>query len=81
MAPTENAQAKNARYRTVTVRTTDGSTFQGRVNLTTEERVSDLFTQSSAPFVVLVDVILREGEGKTLILNKDHIVWVEPEED
>lgn len=70
----------DARYATVTIRTSDGSTFQGRVHLSDGDRVSDLFTQSQAPFVVLVDVVLREGEGKTLILNKDHIVWVEPEE-
>ncbi|MBI9083893.1 MAG: hypothetical protein JEZ11_09875 [Desulfobacterales bacterium] len=70
----------DARYQTVTIRTSDGSTFQGQVNLSSKDRVSDLFTQSQAPFVVLVNVVLREGEGKTLILNKNHIVWVEPEE-
>jgi hypothetical protein len=24
---------------------------------------------------------LREGQGKILVVNKEHIVWVEPEED
>jgi hypothetical protein len=60
---------------------TDGATIQGRVNLTSKERVSDLFTKSKSPFIILVDAFLREGQGKILIVNKEHIVWVEPEED
>jgi len=67
-------------YRTITIKTLDGSTLQGRIFLATGQRVSDVFTRSEAPFLVLVDVILREGSGKTLIVNKDHIVWVEPED-
>jgi hypothetical protein len=55
--------------------------LSGRVNLTSKERVSDLFTKSKSPFIILVDAFLREGQGKILIVNKEHIVWVEPEED
>ena len=74
-------QSASIEYRTITVKTTDGSTFQGKVNLTEMQRVSDLFTQSPAPFIVMVDVRHREGEGKTLVVNKNHIIWVEPEDD
>jgi len=76
----EQVQTEKAEYKTITVKTSDGSVLQGKVNLTEKQRVSDLFTQSAAPFVVLVDVVLKEGQGKTLVINKDHIVWVEPEE-
>jgi hypothetical protein len=68
-------------YKKITIKTTDGATIQGRVNLTSKERVSDLFTKSNSPFIVLVDTFLREGQGKILVVNKKHIVWVEPEED
>jgi len=68
-------------YKKVTIKTTDGLTIQGRINLAPEQRVSDLFTKSDAPFVVLVEVFYREGEGKILFVNKKHIVWVEPEDD
>jgi hypothetical protein len=69
-------------YKKITIKTTDGATIQGRVNLTSKERVSDLFTKSKSPFIILVDAFLRrEGQGKILIVNKEHIVWVEPEED
>jgi hypothetical protein len=70
-----------ADYKKVTIKTSDGLTIQGLINQTPQDRVSDLFTQSEAPFVVLVDVSYREGEGKILIVNKRHIVWVEPEDD
>lgn len=67
-------------YRKVTVKTTDGSTLMGRVNIGIKDRVSDLFTRSDSPFVVLTDVETRDGSGKVLILNKTQIVWVEPNE-
>ena len=67
-------------YRKVTVKTTDGSTLMGKVNIGIKDRVSDLFTRSDSPFVVLTDVETRDGSGKVLILNKTQIVWVEPDE-
>ena len=67
-------------YRSITVKTTDGSTINGKVNLTSKQRVSDLFTESASPFLIMVDVVTKQGEGKILFVNKNHIVWVEPEE-
>ena len=67
-------------YIMITIRTTDGSTLQGKVNVASKKRVSDLFTSSSDPFVVMIDVASKGGSGKTLFVNKEHIVWVEPEE-
>jgi hypothetical protein len=67
-------------YCSVTVRTIDGSTIQGKVFLSLKDRVSDLFTESKSPFVIMVDVLSREGAGRTLFVNKNHIVWVEPED-
>jgi hypothetical protein len=67
-------------YRKITLKTSDGETIQGRVYLRSNTRVSDLFTRSEAPFIVLVDALLRSGQDKILIVNKEHIVWVEPED-
>lgn len=69
-----------AEYKKITIKTSDGETIQGKVYLKTNSRVSDLFTQSDSPFIVLVDALLRSGQGKTLVINKEHIVWVEPED-
>ena len=68
------------RYRAITVRTTDGSTINGKVNIAPDQRVSDLFTQQEKPFIIMVDVVLKDAVGKTRFINKDHIVWVEPED-
>ena len=70
----------NTEYRTVTVRVSNGSTIQGKVNIAGRERVSDIFTQSDPPFIVLVDAMVREGYSKILFLNKRHIIWAEPED-
>ena len=73
----ENYQVE---YRKITLRTTDGSTINGKVNIGQKQRVSDIFTSSEELFVVLVDVSYKESFGKTMFVNKRHIVWVEPEE-
>ncbi|MBW2107541.1 MAG: hypothetical protein JRI36_02585 [Deltaproteobacteria bacterium] len=65
----------------VSIKTADGSVIQGSVNVGFERRVSNLFIDSESPFVVLFDATIPgEGSGKILVLNKAHIVWVEPEE-
>lgn len=67
-------------YKTITVRTIDGSTFNGKVNISPDQRVSDLFTKSGRSFIVMVDVTSIDTSGKTRFINKNHIVWVEPED-
>jgi len=69
-----------ADYRKVTVKTSDGSTIQGKINIASNQRVSDILTKSETPFIVMVDVSYRDGVGKTLFVNKRHILWVEPED-
>ena len=67
-------------YRNITIRTSDGSTILGKVNLGIKERVSDLFTKTENPFIVLFDAEHRDGTGKVLFVNKNNIVWAEPED-
>ena len=67
-------------YRKITIRTSDGNTLMGEVNLGMKERVSDLFTKTENPYIVLLNVEHKDGSGKVLIVNKNHIVWAEPEE-
>ena len=70
---------KTLRPAEVTIKTVDGSMLQGKVNLGAERRVSDIFTKSNNPFVVLFDAAYTGGAGKVLVINKSHIVWIEPE--
>mgnify|MGYP001819012639 FL=1 len=76
----EQDASYNTEYRSITVRTTDGSTINGKVNISPDQRVSELFTQREVSFIVMVDVVLKDAVGKTRFINKDHIVWVEPDD-
>jgi len=73
-------QQFQAKYKTITIRTIDGSTLYGKVNIAEANRVSDLFTSGSTNFIVMIDVSFKDGHGKTMFINKEHVVWVEPEE-
>jgi hypothetical protein len=75
-----NSDNYNPEYKSITVRTIDGSTFNGKVNISPDQRASDLFTQGTKPFIVMVDVTSMDTSGKTRFINKDHIVWVEPDD-
>ena len=67
-------------FKNVLIRTMDGSTLSGKVNIGIKERVSDLFTKSESPFVILFDAGYKDTQGKVFIVNKNNILWVEPEE-
>jgi len=74
-----------AKYKTINLKTTDGERIQGKVNLTSRQRVSDLFTRSDSQFLVLIDVVSKEGDGRDFshpirFINKRHIIWAEPED-
>lgn len=68
-----------ATYKTITIKTMDGELIVGKINLSSKQRVSDIFTRSEQPFIVLVDATSKDVTNKTLFINKDHIIWVEPE--
>ena len=80
MGQNEQPEKRDDNYKKITLKTSDGETIQGKVYIKSNTRVSDLFTKSESPFIVVVDALLRAGQDKTLIINKDHIVWVEPED-
>ena len=70
--------------RPVTLKLTDGSVIKGQVNLYHEEmvlnRVSDLFTRDKDPFIVVFEAKVEGKKDQVIIVNKQHIVWVHPED-
>jgi hypothetical protein len=76
----ESPGAYETDYRTVTIKTIDGSTVQGKVNISPNQRVSDLLKLQKGPFLVVVKASYADCTGKTLFINKSHIVWIEPED-
>lgn len=71
--------ASDTNYVRVNVRTTDGQTINGKVNVAEADRLSEVFTQSGDSFVVLVDANSETMSGDTLVINKRHVIWVQPE--
>ena len=65
--------------RGITIKTTDGKTMSGKVNLGTKKRVSDLFIKTGDPFIVLFEVDRGGGSEDILFVNKNHVVWAQPE--
>jgi uncharacterized protein DUF6812 len=76
----KNAGGYQVEYKNITIKTTDGSTIYGQINIGENKRVSDIFTSNESLFVVMVDVSYKENVGKTIFINKRHIVWAEPDE-
>jgi len=75
----EGKPAYKKEVRKIIVRTIEGETISGKVNIGIKDRVSDLFTKDGNQFIVLFDAEHKNSSGKVLFVNKDNIVWVEPE--
>jgi hypothetical protein len=76
---TRSKKSYEAEYREITIRTIDGSTVHGQVNILPDERVSDLLKRQES-FIVVVNANHMDAKDKTLFINKNHIVWIEPED-
>jgi hypothetical protein len=83
----DNRLTKN---RIVRIKLIDGTLVNGQVNISREggyDRVSDLISSKQEPFLILFDVALYDKSTETpmrqetLFVNKNHILWVEPDED
>lgn len=67
----------------VKIKTTDGTTFRGKINIMSEtvpvDRLSDFFIKGEYPFVVLY-AVTNQGASRVIIINKSQIVWVTPDD-
>ena len=70
-----------ANYKRVIIKTVDGELIIGSVNIGSKQRLSDIFTRSEQPFLIVVDANFRDSVGKVFFINKKHILWVEPESE
>lgn len=68
--------------RMVTIKMVDGSLILGKINVLNagegDQRVSDIFTKTSEPFVVVFDSTAEGKSGQVLVINKRNISWVSP---
>ncbi len=76
--------SKRLEPRNVTVKLVDGSMVKGKINMHNDEaiiqRVSDIFTKMPDPFIVVFDATAEGAAGRVMILNKQNIAWVAPED-
>ncbi len=68
-------------YRNVTVKTSDGSTVTGKINITSFPRLSDMLKHTTDKFITISS---DKGEGESparvIIINREYIVWAETED-
>ena len=71
--------------RGVRIKLVDGSMIKGKINLYQDEamiqRVSEIFTKTTDPFVVVFDATFEGKSNRVVVVNKRNIIWVSPEED
>ena len=67
-------------YKYVTVKLTDGTVLNGKVNIYPKGRISDVFTSKEKTFVIIVESDSVERSYQTIVVNKKEVVWVEPED-
>ncbi len=81
---------KDVKARIIRLRLVDGTQVNGQININREQdydRLSDLIANDRDPFLILYNVMVHHGtidnpiRHKTLFINKDHILWAEPDED
>jgi len=65
-------------FKNVTVKMSDGTSITGKVNITSFQRLSDLFRQSRDNFLTLA--VEEGGVQKVVMLNKAYIVFAESED-
>jgi len=78
---TKSGKKKEIITGNISIRTVDGSVIRGKINLQDKERVSDaLVGGGGSPYLIIFDASTSSVEKKVFIVNKQHIVWVEPED-
>ena len=63
------------------VKLTDGTVVHGKTNRKTYNRLSDALNAEEDAFLVLYDALVGDEDTKTIFINKQQIVWVQPDED
>ena len=75
--------------RIIRMKLIDGTKINGQVNINRDhgyDRLSDLVANGREPFLILYNVTVHDAalenpvRHKTLFVNKQHILWAEPEQ-
>lgn len=81
---------KKIKDRIIRLKLVEGTLINGQININRENgynRLSDLVSSNQEPFLILFNATLYDNttenpvKHKTLFVNKNHILWAEPDED
>jgi hypothetical protein len=67
-----------ARY--ISFKTVDGELIRGKIFVEDGKWISDVFLKGESSFIAVWGVNSQGKQDKVLVVNKRHIVWVEPED-
>ncbi len=68
-------------YKNLSIKLTDGSSIQGKVNLGQDfKRLSDYMKHSTEKFITVVSEGFTENSRKIFIINKNYIIWADTED-
>jgi len=67
--------------RELIIKTVTGDTYRGNINIGSNDRVSDMFTQVKSPFVVMYEAMHKGETNITVVINKQNIVSIRPLDD
>jgi hypothetical protein len=67
--------------RNVSVMLVNGTLIKGKTNMGNARRLSDFINRADGHFMVFFDVSLEGQEHDVVFINRDHIVWIKPDEE
>jgi hypothetical protein len=67
-------------YNSITVKLVDGTILDGKINILPHKRLSDFINSSDQSFVVVVESCSIDINDKTVFINKNKVVWIDPSE-
>jgi hypothetical protein len=70
--------------RGISIKLVDGTLVKGKVNMSSDkaciQRVSEIFTHLTDPFLVVFDATYEGKGSQVMIVNKRNILWAAPED-
>lgn len=68
-------------FKNIKVKISDGTVVTGKVNITAFNRLSDYLKRSPDNFITISEIKDENDPHKIVIVNRNHIIWVDTWED
>lgn len=68
-------------FKNIKVKISDGTIVTGKVNVVAFNRLSDYLKRSPDNFITISEIKDEHDPNKIVIINRNHIIWVDTWED